>query len=323
MSSTMTDRAPAIAVAPEVISVSPFRCRMWAGHERLEDQISEQSCRDEIASVLSRGQLLPVLGRGLKHDATHDFELVYGARRLFVARHLNIPLRMQVRDLSDREATIALDVENRLRKDFSPYERGRGFNAWLRAGLFPSQEELARTLNISASQVSRLRKLAQLPTVIVNAFSTPVDICETWGCDLMDLWEHPDKRRIVTARARSIAKEHPRPAAAMVYQRLTLPSLARARAESALGAGPHDEVVKDNRGNPLFRISIRRKDVAILLPATLLSNAALSEIKRQVSLVLQHARSQLPDATVKSAPRTTMNAAISTLNGRADTNLSA
>ena len=72
---------------------------------------------------------------------------------------------MEVRELTDQEAIIALDIENRQRKELSPYERGRSYYLWLHHGLFSSQEALARTLNISASQVSRLISLAQLPPV--------------------------------------------------------------------------------------------------------------------------------------------------------------
>jgi hypothetical protein len=67
---------------------------------------------------------------------------------------------------SDREAVIALDVENRHRKDISPYERGTSYKRWLELGHFKCQKELARALEISPSQVSRMLKLAQLPAVV-------------------------------------------------------------------------------------------------------------------------------------------------------------
>lgn len=275
---------------PEIISVSPFRCRMWSGHERLEEQISAETCRDEIASVASHGQLLPVLGRPLKADLTHDFELIFGSRRLFIARHLNVPLLLDLRDVSDREAMIALDMENRLRKDFSPYERGRSFNAWIRAGQFGSQEELAKVLNISPSQVSRLLNLSQLPTVLLNAFGSPTEICEAWGRDLLELWKDPNKRAAVTDGARAIGREHPRPPAAKVYQRLVLSPGVRNTHRRKYG--DHDEIVKDNDGVPLFRVCIRRNNVAILLPAARTSAVTLSEIKQLVAGVLQRASSQ-------------------------------
>jgi hypothetical protein len=65
---------------------------MWSHHERLEEHITEESCRAEIDSHSKHGQLMPVLGRLLKADLWHEVELIYGARRLFVARHLKRPL---------------------------------------------------------------------------------------------------------------------------------------------------------------------------------------------------------------------------------------
>src|SRR5207253_10688731 len=147
----------------EVIAVNPFRCRMWALHDRLGQYLTEESCQAEIASFLSRGQLVPTLGRRLRANPDYDVELLYGARRLFVARHLNKELIVELCDLQDRDAIVAMEIENRQRVDISPYERGLSYARWLNQGHFSSQEDLARELNVSTSQVSRLLKLARLP----------------------------------------------------------------------------------------------------------------------------------------------------------------
>src|ERR1700680_1284415 len=177
-----------------VVSISPFRCRMWALHDRLEAGITAETCKSEIASFLKHGQLVPALGRPVNGDPDCDIELIYGARRLFVSRHINRSLRVELREMWDREAIIAMDIENRQRADVSPYERAISYAACLRAGHFGSQQELARALKISASQVSRLLSLAKLPAVVVNAFATPFDICEGWGVDLIERMIDPVHR---------------------------------------------------------------------------------------------------------------------------------
>ena len=279
----------------EVMSVDPFCCRMWEGHARLEEHINEKTCRSEIDSFLSFGQQLPVLARTLKGDVTHQYELVYGARRLFVARHLNVPLLLEIRQVTDREATVALDIENRQRKEFSPYERGLSYIDWLRTGLFSSQEELSRTLNVSPSQVSRLIRLAQLPPVILNAFPSPLDICETWGRNLMELWDDPVRRPAMTALARTIAKSGEQQSAAVVFQSLIqAPDENRSRGE-VMQLDSHDEVVKDPNGCPLFRVRQHRKDTALLLPTSSVTSNVLSEIIREVAEILHRARAQLID----------------------------
>src|ERR1700678_2391533 len=120
--------------------VNPFRCRVWTLHDRIEEHITEESCRTEIDSFAVHGQVVPVLGRPVLGDPNFDVELIYGARRLFVARHLNQPLLVELCDLSDFEAIVAMDIENRQRSDISPYERGVAFATWLRTGHFASQQ---------------------------------------------------------------------------------------------------------------------------------------------------------------------------------------
>jgi ParB family transcriptional regulator, chromosome partitioning protein len=282
-----------IAFMADALSISPFLCRMWSGHDRLEEHINEITCRDEITSFVVHGQLVPVLGRALKDDRDHLYELVFGARRLFVARHLNVPLKVDVRPMSDREAIVALDIENRQRRDVSPYERGRSYASWLRAGLFASQDELSRVLNVSASQVSRLLRLAQLPTVLVSAFASPTEICESWARDLMEAWEDPETRPRLTAGARYLANQSDRRSAAGVFQQLMSSANGkRKKTKQNTPTQSHDEVVQDDHGKPLFRMRVHRKDVALLLPTTGLSDELLVEIKAQIAQILQRARSQ-------------------------------
>lgn len=268
--------------------VDPFKCRMWDLHDRLESEVTEESCKAEIESFLKHGQLVPVLGRPLRGDHDHEIELIFGARRLFVARHLNKPLAVELREIGDREAIVAMDIENRQRCDISPYERGLGYARWLRAKYFESQEDIARSLNVSASQVSRLLKLARLPSVIVNAFSCTVDICENWGLELIEIWEDPQRRRSIAQKARCIGEVSPRPAAQDVYRELL--------ASSAHGRKPkqqsHDEVVVDESGVPLFRIRRQTRSIAFLLPLDKVSAQCLERLRSAVSEILHDSSSR-------------------------------
>jgi ParB family chromosome partitioning protein len=141
------------------------------------------------------------------HDPSHDIELIYGARRLFVARHLNKSLQVELRELSDREAIVWMDIENRHRKDISPYERGLSYARWLQKGHLQSQEEIGRALKVSSSQVSRLLKLARLPSAIVAAFGSPIEICEGWGLELIEALEDPSRRQATMQAARATSSQ--------------------------------------------------------------------------------------------------------------------
>lgn len=279
-----------------VVSVSPFRCRMWALHDRLEAAVDEHTCKAEIGSFLRYGQLVPALGRPLQGDPNHDVELIYGARRLFVAQHVNKPLAIELRQLTDMEAIIAMDIENRQRRDISPYEQGLCYARWLRGKHFNSQEEIAQALKISASQVSRLLRLARLPAVVIGAFETPLDICETWGLDLADAWDDPERRASLAEKARSIPKSESRASPKEIFSQL-IANTAKGRPVKVTS---RDEVVTDDRGRSLFRIRSRGKWVALLLPLNDVSSAVLQEIRENVTGVLQRARLQVADCDRRS-----------------------
>jgi ParB family chromosome partitioning protein len=244
-----------------IVSVNPFRCRMWQLHDRLETHLNEETCRAEIASFEKHGQLVPALGRPITDDPRFDVELICGARRLFVARHLNQPLKVDLRPMTDIEAIVAIDIENRQRADVSPYERGLSFIEWIRSGHFRSQEEIARTLRISPTQVSRLVQLARLPSVILSAFGSPTLICEAWGLELLKALEDPQLRQPIINAARALGQAQARPAPRDVYRQLMAASRGRVKRKQL-----RDEVVRDESGRPLFRIRRQNHALAILLP---------------------------------------------------------
>jgi len=270
---------------------------MWAYHERLEDYITEETCRVEIESCAKHGQLIPVLGRPLRNDPSYEVELIFGARRLFVARHLNIPLVVELREMTDKEAVIAMEIENHHRAATSPYERGLTFARWLRENLFESQDDIARALNISKSQVSRYLRVTKLPSVILGAFESPCQICESWGLDLMNLWEDPQRQRALARRARTIRGDTNRPSARDVYRMLVDSSITPRRRASKL---VYDEIVRAPGGAPLFHIRHHHDSIAILLPLRLISKKSLQHIKSVLAEVLQHTTEQHVEVDAKT-----------------------
>jgi ParB family transcriptional regulator, chromosome partitioning protein len=268
-----------------VVAANPFRCRMWDFHDRLESQLTEDTCREEIESIARHGQLMPVLGRSLTGDPDFDFELIYGARRLFVARHLDKPLLIDLRVIADSDAIVAMDIENRLRRDISPYERGRNFARYLSTGHFQTQEDLARRLKISPSQVSRLLKVARLPAAIVAAFESPTDICEGWAHHLTEILGNPERRERLLRKARDIAALTPRLCARDVY-----PKLIEEVRHRPTRPRYCDEVVKDDNGQPLLRIRRHMRWVALLVPTERVTPSAMNEMRNAVATVLRRDR---------------------------------
>jgi|KBSMisStaDraftv2_1062788.scaffolds.fasta_scaffold119806_2 ParB family chromosome partitioning protein len=273
----------------KIRSINPFRCKVWDFHERLEHLIVEDTCRDEISSFARNGQLVAALGRPIRDDPDYDIELICGARRLFVARHLNVPLLVDVREMTDHDAIIAMDMENRQRQDISPYERGLSFARCLRGGYFESQEQLAKVLKISQSQVSRLLTLARLPSIVVDAFTSPLEIREGWGPELVSALQDAKKRDALIDCARTLASVCPRPPTLEVYEQLICAAAGGRKSRKR----SRDQLVTAHDGTPLFRIRSQKKAIAVLLPREKISQELLQELRDAVRNVMRRKRRDL------------------------------
>lgn len=259
--------------AASFITADPFRCRVWDLNDRIEEYVTEESCRSEIASMERDGQLVPAVGRMLKGDPDFDIEIVCGARRLFIARHLGIPIRVEIRELTDRQAAVAVETENSLRKQTSPYERGMWLAKLLRQGMYRSRDEMAKDLGITPTQVTRLLKFSELPTVVIGAFPSPHDILESWAVELHKAW-NDERRRLLTERSRSLAAATPRPAAIFVYQSLVASPTHGGRSRNKAMR----RIVKSPDGNTLLRLERQRKEVVLRIPNILVDPAVEKEL---------------------------------------------
>lgn len=268
--------------AGSFITADPFRCRVWDLNDRIEEYVTEESCRAEIASVERDGQLVPVVGRVLRNNQDFDIEIVCGARRLFIARHLNVPIRVEIRELTDRKAAVAIETENSLRKQTSPYERGLWLAKLLRQGIYRSRDEMARDLGTTPTQVTRLLKFTELPALVIGAFPSPHDILESWAVELHKAWKD-DRRRLLTERSRSLGAATPRPSAASVYEILVAPPRATKRLRTEAAAR---RIVRSPDGTLLVRFEHQRTEVVLRIPNALVDPAIETELTRIVTAVL-------------------------------------
>lgn len=257
------------------IAISPFKCRMWALHDRLGDVSDSPAIRQLIESIRQHGQRQPALGRSLPSIGSDgaEVELIYGARRLAAARELGTDLLVELRDIDDRAALVEMDIENRLREDISAYERGHSLRSALSAGLFATQTDLAKALGMSEAQVSRLLRFTEIPAVVVSAFQSHRDIKEEWAGVLAKLWKLPDHRKGIERRARKLGELTCKPSADDIYNQLISDGrrvLPRTRAK--------DEVIRSRHGHPLFRIGVRARAIHLILPRVLVSGDALKRI---------------------------------------------
>jgi ParB family transcriptional regulator, chromosome partitioning protein len=266
---------------PSFVIADPFRCRIWDLNARVAKDVTATSCQAEIESFMREGQLVPVIGRTLRNSPDFDIEVICGARRLFIARHLKVPLRVELRELTDRQAAAAVETENALRRKTSPYERGLWLAKLLELNLYSSQEEMARDLGVTPTQVTRLLKFAQLPALVIDAFASPHDILESWAVELHKACGD-ERHRLLADRARALDKRMPRPPAASVYEMLMASRRPAAR-RGARGAG---RVVKSPAGEPMLRLERRRNEVVLKIPNTLFDASIESAVTQAIIALL-------------------------------------
>jgi ParB family chromosome partitioning protein len=154
--------------------IDPSEVRSWAGNARDYDSLTYDNVADLIDSIKSLGQSVAAVVRPIK-DPIYKYEAVTGTRRLFAAKWLcqndnEVPFIAICRFLSDEQAFLEADLENRVRNDVSVLERARNYAFALEPHFGGHQARMAAALGISAPQVTRYLSVASLPAVVIAAF---------------------------------------------------------------------------------------------------------------------------------------------------------
>lgn len=148
-----------------------------------------------VASIRESGQQLPVLLRHGPEGAEHEFEPVYGRRRIAACRRIGIPVKAQVSDVDDEGLIVAQGLENSERLDNSYIEKA-AFIAQLReAGIQPRIIE--RSLGLQGPEISRMTSvLRDLPDDLVTAIGPAHGIGRRQWLEMASLTKTLDRRRI-------------------------------------------------------------------------------------------------------------------------------
>lgn len=192
----------------------------WANRHAHSFEGSEfRDFKDEIESA--GGNVQPIKVRP-KDGGKDEYEIVFGHRRHRACLELGLPVLSVVEDIDDQQLFAHMDRENRQRKDLRPFEVGRMYEAALDQGLFPSAKKMAEAIGVDLGLIGKALNLARLPTAIIQAFQTPLDLQYRWASPLnAALQEDPET---TLRRAAAIAAREPRSAAAAVFEELTAPT---------------------------------------------------------------------------------------------------
>jgi ParB family chromosome partitioning protein len=175
------------------------------------------------------GNVQPIKVRPLK-GVSGKYEIVFGHRRHQACLELGIDVLAIIDDLDEKRLFIEMDRENRQRKDLRPFEVGTMYAKALDEGLFTSARRLADEVGIDQSQLNKALSLARLPSDVLKAFASPLDLQYRWVSDLVGaIQRDPD---YVMSLAKTIQTEPSRPVSLDVFKRLTVDR----------GTVPHDIV---------------------------------------------------------------------------------
>jgi ParB family chromosome partitioning protein len=195
--------------------IAPSR---WANRHDTSFRSAEfESLKADISAA--KGNVQPIrVRRAPGRDDGTEFELIYGHRRHRACAELGLPVLAQIVDATDQELFEQMERENRSRSDLSAWEQGAMYRRALDDGLYPSLRQLAESLDVDPSLVSKSVALARLPVEVVSAFERPMDIQFRWAAPLTAAVEK-DAAALI-AKATKLARDGSNRTAKQVFELL-------------------------------------------------------------------------------------------------------
>lgn len=123
------------------------------------ETLNPESLQELVESIKSVGLLQPILVR----PKGEMFEIIAGERRYHAAKVAGLKeIPAIIKDIDDQTAWDIALTENLQREDLNPIEKAKAFQYYIET-FNVTQEELAKRLSISRSEVTNFLRLLQLP----------------------------------------------------------------------------------------------------------------------------------------------------------------
>jgi ParB family transcriptional regulator, chromosome partitioning protein len=215
------------ANAERILDPSKVFHSKWVN--RLPQSFGDTKFKKLLAEIdAAGGNVQAIKVRPIK-DRPGEYEVVFGHRRHHACLTLGLPVRAVIEDMDDHQLYRQMTKENIGQEPPRPYEAGLSYARAI-AGpdpLFTSARKLAESLQVDHSLLSKALILAGLPTDVLNAFTSPLDLQYRWANPLSQAIQNaPD---MVLECARAIQQESPRPNSSIAFKRL-----------AACGTVPHE-----------------------------------------------------------------------------------
>ena len=162
----MAARADKLAEGETVIELDPDTIDVSFVQDRLAP--NDQEFNELLEAIRDQGQDSPILVR--PHPSrTGRYMVVFGHRRLLVARVLGRKVRSVVRDMADRQHVIAQGQENAARANLSFIEKAMFAAKLAQLNYDDDHATILTALAIDRTTLSKMLSVAGLPLEILNA----------------------------------------------------------------------------------------------------------------------------------------------------------
>ena len=103
--------------------------------------------------------------------------------------------------MSEQALFVAMERENRGRKDLSAWEQGTMYARALDQGLYASNRQLAAAIGRDLGDIGKALTLARLPAAVVEAFASPLDLQYRWAKPLAQAQQRDPEGLLARAKA--------------------------------------------------------------------------------------------------------------------------
>ena len=162
----LAERADKLLEGETLVEIDPAIVDASFVRDRLEDDPRE--FEDLLSSIRDRGQDTPILVRPHPKESGR-YMVVFGHRRLDVARQLGRKVRAVVKSLDDRTHVIAQGQENSARASLSFIEKAVFAAKLLELDYDGDNATVLAALSIDKATLSKMLTLASLPAPILAA----------------------------------------------------------------------------------------------------------------------------------------------------------
>lgn len=246
-----------VQLDPALLDPSPFNDRLG------EDEEEFQALLEAIREV---GQSSPVLVRP-HPDGSSRYVIVYGHRRVKVARELGVKVRAVIKPLEDINHIIAQGQENTARADLTFIEKSLFAKKLLSAGI--SKDDIKKALTVDDTLLSRMLSVVEhIPVRVLDAVGAAKGVGRDRWEQLKKTLLNPEKAAQATEIVDSgLLDEVPSPdrfavlADAITKSRARRPSSGRAKEQNWSLARNAVKVTTKDAGRS-FTLAVKSKDAS-------------------------------------------------------------